>query len=111
MEKIEEDTRLLGNASLHVRLYVPLAPAKLQPFDVQHDNDLRYPLVPSKVPCPQEQVNAHANMGPSELIPYYFFFVKELLKKQSFIFERLLTYSAIIVCRCCIECVRRSTRV
>jgi hypothetical protein len=47
MEKIEEDTRLLGEASLHVRLYVPLAPAELQLFDVQHDIVLMYPLLPA----------------------------------------------------------------
>jgi hypothetical protein len=41
-EKNEEDTRLLGEASLHVRVYVPLAPAELQlSAELQHDNDLR----------------------------------------------------------------------
>ncbi len=44
MEKIEEDTRLLGEASLHVRLYVPLAPFWLQSSVIQHDNVLMYPL-------------------------------------------------------------------
>ena len=47
MEKIEEDTRLLGDASLHVRLYVPLAPAELQLFVVQHEPVLMYPLEPA----------------------------------------------------------------
>ena len=60
MEKIEEDTRLLGEASLHVRLYVPLAPAELQLFDVQHDIVLMYPPEPAKVAYPHEQVDAHA---------------------------------------------------
>ncbi len=60
-EKIEEDTSLLGEASLHVRLYVPLAPAKLQlSAELQHDNDLRYPLEPAKVPYPHVQVDTHA---------------------------------------------------
>ena len=47
MENTEEDTRLLGEASLHVRLYVPLAPAELQLSVVQQDNDLTYPLMPA----------------------------------------------------------------
>ena len=42
MEKIEEPTKVLGDASLHVRVYDPLAPAELQlSAELQHDNDLR----------------------------------------------------------------------
>ena len=64
MEKIEEDTRLLGEASLHVRLYVPFAPAELQLSVVQHDNDSMYKISPVKIEVnPHVQVDAHAYLG------------------------------------------------